>query len=261
MAVAKAQALVPGLVVVDADPAGDDDGLHKLALWALQRISPVVAPDPSDGLVIDTTGADHLHGGEALMRQRPRLRRAGDDRLFGEEGDDILHGEAGDDLLSGGAGRDMLYGGDGDDVLQGDDGDDYLDGGDGNDRIDGGARNDILSDGDGADLVFGGTGDDVVFAAMDGADDVYDGGCDYDTVEASISELKFAMETERATCEFGSPGGGARGCSHRARGRRARLFGRQRDFADRPRRRSGQRHRNRLRHDHGLRDRDRRIGR
>lgn len=29
--------------------------------------APVVAPDPPNGLVIDTTGADHLHGGEAAM--------------------------------------------------------------------------------------------------------------------------------------------------------------------------------------------------
>ncbi len=67
MAVAKAQALVPGLIVIDADPAADREGLDRLALWALQRISPVVAADPPDGLVIDTTGADHLHGGEAMM--------------------------------------------------------------------------------------------------------------------------------------------------------------------------------------------------
>lgn len=67
MAVAKAQALVPGLVVHDADPAADREGLDRLALWALQRISPVVAADPPDGLVIDTAGADHLHGGEAAM--------------------------------------------------------------------------------------------------------------------------------------------------------------------------------------------------
>jgi protein ImuB len=67
MAVAKAQALVPGLIVIDADPAADLTGLDKLALWALQRISPVVAADPPDGLVINTTGADHLHGGEAMM--------------------------------------------------------------------------------------------------------------------------------------------------------------------------------------------------
>lgn len=67
MPVAKAQALVPGLIVVDADPVADLEGLGRLALWALQRISPVVAADPPDGLVIDTTGADHLHGGEAMM--------------------------------------------------------------------------------------------------------------------------------------------------------------------------------------------------
>jgi len=67
MAVTKAQALVPGLVVLDADPAADGEGLHKLALWALQCISPVVMADPPDGLVIDTTGTDHLHGGEAAM--------------------------------------------------------------------------------------------------------------------------------------------------------------------------------------------------
>lgn len=67
MAVAKAQALAPGLTVIDADPAADADGLNKLALWTLQRISPVVMADPPDGLVIDTTGADHLHGGEAAM--------------------------------------------------------------------------------------------------------------------------------------------------------------------------------------------------
>jgi protein ImuB len=64
--VTKAQALVPGLVILGASPAEDADGLDRLALWAL-RFSPVVAADHPDGLVIDTTGADHLHGGEATM--------------------------------------------------------------------------------------------------------------------------------------------------------------------------------------------------
>ncbi len=67
MPVAKAQALAPGLVVMDADARADTQGLEKLALWALQRISPIVMADPPDGMVIDSTGADHLHGGEALM--------------------------------------------------------------------------------------------------------------------------------------------------------------------------------------------------
>lgn len=67
MPVAKAQALAPGLVVLDADIRADAEGLEKLALWALQRISPVVMADAPDGLVIDSSGADHLHGGEAMM--------------------------------------------------------------------------------------------------------------------------------------------------------------------------------------------------
>lgn len=67
MLIAKAQALTPGLIVMDADPHADAEGLDSLALWALQRISPVVMSDLPDGLVIDTTGADHLHGGEAAM--------------------------------------------------------------------------------------------------------------------------------------------------------------------------------------------------
>lgn len=66
MALAKAQALVPGLIVMNADRQGDAAALERLALWAL-RFSPIVTVDPPDGLVIDTTGADHLHGGEAAM--------------------------------------------------------------------------------------------------------------------------------------------------------------------------------------------------
>ena len=67
MPATKAQALVPGLVVQDADPAADAEALERLALWALQRYAPIVAADPPDGLVIDSTGADHLHGGEDAM--------------------------------------------------------------------------------------------------------------------------------------------------------------------------------------------------
>jgi protein ImuB len=63
----KAQALVPGLVVHDAEPEADEMALERLALWALRRYAPIVAADPPGGLVIDTTGADHLHGGEAAM--------------------------------------------------------------------------------------------------------------------------------------------------------------------------------------------------
>lgn len=74
----KAQALVPDLIVQHADLEADAKALDRLAAWAL-RYSPVVAADTSDGLVMDTTGADHLHGGEAAMAADVgrRLRQAG----------------------------------------------------------------------------------------------------------------------------------------------------------------------------------------
>lgn len=67
MPVSKAQALVPGLLIEPADPAADQASLERLAFWVLQRIAPIVAVDPPDGLVIDSTGTDHLHGGEDAM--------------------------------------------------------------------------------------------------------------------------------------------------------------------------------------------------
>jgi len=66
MPLAHAMAMVPGLVVVDADPQGDRRALSDLAAWCL-HLSPMTAPDPPDGLWIDTTGCAHLHGGESRM--------------------------------------------------------------------------------------------------------------------------------------------------------------------------------------------------
>lgn len=67
MPAAKALALIPGLLTEDANPVSDARELERLALWLLQRTSPVVAMDAPDGIVIDSTGADHLHGGEQAM--------------------------------------------------------------------------------------------------------------------------------------------------------------------------------------------------
>lgn len=64
MPASMAQALVAGLIVHDADPSADAQALDRLALWLLRRYAPVVATDPPDGLMIDVTGATHLHGGE-----------------------------------------------------------------------------------------------------------------------------------------------------------------------------------------------------
>lgn len=66
MPATKAQALVKDLVVHHADPASDAEALERLAVWAL-RYSPIVATDDPNGLVIDATGASHLHGGDSVM--------------------------------------------------------------------------------------------------------------------------------------------------------------------------------------------------
>ena len=66
MPATKAQALVKELVIHHADPDADAEALDRLAVWSL-RYSPVVASDNPDGLVIDATGASHLHGGEDAM--------------------------------------------------------------------------------------------------------------------------------------------------------------------------------------------------
>ena len=67
MPAAKARILVPGLLVQDHEPEADAEALERLALWALQRVAPIVAVDPPGGLAIDSTGTEHLHGGEPAM--------------------------------------------------------------------------------------------------------------------------------------------------------------------------------------------------
>ena len=67
MPVTKAQALVAGLILHDADPQADAEALERLAQWGLRTCSPMVAADPPDGLVMDVTGAAHLHGGEQAL--------------------------------------------------------------------------------------------------------------------------------------------------------------------------------------------------
>ncbi|SCX09962.1 DNA polymerase IV [Agrobacterium rosae] len=67
MPVSKAQAILPGLIVEELQAAEDAKALRDLAFWFLRIYAPIVAPDPPDGLVLDTTGADHLHGNEHLM--------------------------------------------------------------------------------------------------------------------------------------------------------------------------------------------------
>ncbi|RFB95087.1 nucleotidyltransferase [Rhizobium leguminosarum bv. trifolii] len=67
MPAAKAQALLQGLRMIDADAAADAAALDRITMWALSQYSPIVAVDAPDGIVMDTEGADHLQGGEGRM--------------------------------------------------------------------------------------------------------------------------------------------------------------------------------------------------
>ncbi len=73
-----AAALVPELVLADADPDADAAALTALADWCA-RFSPAVAVDPPDGLCLDITGVAHLWGSERAMAKdlTARLARNG----------------------------------------------------------------------------------------------------------------------------------------------------------------------------------------
>jgi protein ImuB len=58
-----ATAICPALLTVPADPLAEARFLLILRRWA-GRFSPWVAEEPPAGLMIDLTGAAHLHGGE-----------------------------------------------------------------------------------------------------------------------------------------------------------------------------------------------------
>jgi protein ImuB len=76
--VAQAQAVVPGLIVVEATPEADARALTDLAAWCL-RWAPLTAPELPDGVWIDASGCAHLFGGEAEMLADivGRLKRSG----------------------------------------------------------------------------------------------------------------------------------------------------------------------------------------
>lgn len=68
---ADATALVPDLALVDADPEADAADLATLADWCA-RLSPAVAPDPPDRLILEIAGVAHLWGGEGPFLERAR---------------------------------------------------------------------------------------------------------------------------------------------------------------------------------------------
>lgn len=68
MGVADAQAMHPGIRVVEEDAIADSKLLESIADWC-DRYTPLVALDGPDGLFLDITGCAHLSGGEdGLLR-------------------------------------------------------------------------------------------------------------------------------------------------------------------------------------------------
>ncbi len=61
-----AMARLPGLKSAEIDRAGDRAALNRLAAWMI-RYSPLVACHGDDGVMLETTGCDHLFGGEVAM--------------------------------------------------------------------------------------------------------------------------------------------------------------------------------------------------
>lgn len=80
MPLADARAVFPDLSTAPADPALEAEGLRRLRRWML-RYAPLVGLEGGEGLVADITGAAHLLGGEATLREdvQARLERAGFD--------------------------------------------------------------------------------------------------------------------------------------------------------------------------------------
>ncbi|WP_265528055.1 DUF6504 family protein [Sphingomicrobium marinum] len=71
-----ARAVVPSLIAIPADLAGDRGLVERLGRWA-GRWSPLVEVDGADGLRFDATGAAHLFGGEARMLLEIETKFAG----------------------------------------------------------------------------------------------------------------------------------------------------------------------------------------
>ena len=66
LAFTDAKARAPSLCHEDIDRAADTRALEALAEWMI-RFAPLVAIDGLDGVMLETTGCDHLYGGEAGM--------------------------------------------------------------------------------------------------------------------------------------------------------------------------------------------------
>jgi protein ImuB len=72
---AAARAMLPGLILIEHDPAGQAAALAALLAWS-RRFTPLAALDPPDGLMLDIAGVAHLFGGEAALMREVEARLA-----------------------------------------------------------------------------------------------------------------------------------------------------------------------------------------
>ena len=75
MAAADARALCPSLRLKEQDPKAEAAALETIADWH-RRFTPLSACDPPDGVLLDTTGAAELFGGEAKLLDEIERRLA-----------------------------------------------------------------------------------------------------------------------------------------------------------------------------------------
>lgn len=69
MTLADARAIFPDIVALDEAPELAQNILKKMAEWCI-RFTPVAAPNPPDGLLLDVSGCTHLWGGdEAYVKE------------------------------------------------------------------------------------------------------------------------------------------------------------------------------------------------
>ncbi len=71
-----AMARLPNLASEEIDRASDRLALKRLAVW-MGRYSPLVSEHGADGILLETTGCDHLFGGEAAMADEIAARLDG----------------------------------------------------------------------------------------------------------------------------------------------------------------------------------------
>lgn len=69
MALADARGIVPDLATLPHDAEADTMLVEKMAQQCI-AYTPSVMPDPPNGILLDITGCDHLHGGEDSMREK-----------------------------------------------------------------------------------------------------------------------------------------------------------------------------------------------